>query len=200
LLQESRRALRAEFKRRRAALPPAARAAAAGAIARHVAATSWLSPRRNIGLYAARAPEVDTAALRALARRRQCNLYLPRVIDYHSRRLRYFRDTGSAHELSRFGIPEPAPRFPVPVTALSVVFLPLLSFDARGARLGSGAGYYDRLLAFRRHRVSWHRPLLVGLAYACQETPLIETHAHDVPLDAVVTEAGIRFFPRSVHP
>ena len=71
------------------------------------------------------------------------------------------------------------------------MFVPVLGFDARGTRLGSGAGYYDRLFAFRRQRVAWHRPLLIGLAYRCQQLPHIERHAIDVPLDLVVTEAGI---------
>jgi 5-formyltetrahydrofolate cyclo-ligase len=198
LASESRRTLRAELKRRRAALPPAIRAAAAESIRRHVAGGPWLITRRNIALYAARPPEVDTTALRALAHRRQCRVYLPRVIDYRQNRLRFFRD-GAADRINRFGIAEPAARFPISVTALSVVFLPLLGFDARGTRLGAGKGYYDRLLAFRRHRQSWHRPLLIGLAYACQEVAAIERHPHDVPLDAVVTEAGIRFFPWSVR-
>jgi 5-formyltetrahydrofolate cyclo-ligase len=75
-----------------------------------------------------------------------------------------------------------------------VVFLPLLGFDPEGTRLGSGAGYYDRVFAFRRRRHSWHRPLLVGLAYGCQQVEHIDLGRHDVPLDAVVTELGVQYF------
>jgi 5-formyltetrahydrofolate cyclo-ligase len=99
--------------------------------------------------------------------------------------------------INRHGIPEPITFKTLPVRWLSVVFVPLLGFDARGTRLGSGAGYYDRLLSYRRHRQSWHRPLLVGLAYSCQQWPLIERGHHDVPLDAVVTEEGITMFNAS---
>jgi 5-formyltetrahydrofolate cyclo-ligase len=197
LFYESRRALRAEFRRRRAALPAAVRVAADRAITRHLAGSSWLIAQRNIGLYASRPPEVDTSVLRALACRRQCRVYLPRIVDYPHAHMRFFRDDGTL-ELNRFGIVEPPARSPAPVTALSVVFLPLLGFDACGTRLGSGKGYYDRLLAFRRHRRSWLRPLMVGLAYSCQEAPVIEAYPHDIPLDVVVTEVGIRRFSRSV--
>jgi 5-formyltetrahydrofolate cyclo-ligase len=71
----------------------------------------------------------------------------------------------------------------------------VLGFDRDGTRLGSGAGYYDRLLSFRRLREHWRRPLLVGLAFSCQEIPRIEPAAHDVPLDAIVTEKGVIAFP-----
>ena len=41
------------------------------------------------------------------------------------------------------------------------------------------------------------KPLLVGLAFAAQELPFIPREDHDVPLDAVVTETGVRFFGRA---
>jgi 5-formyltetrahydrofolate cyclo-ligase len=82
----------------------------------------------------------------------------------------------------------------MPARSLSVVLMPLLGFDGAGTRLGSGAGYYDRVFAFRRRRHSWHRPLLVGVAFACQRVDHIELGRHDVPLDAIVTEQGVEYF------
>jgi 5-formyltetrahydrofolate cyclo-ligase len=70
-----------------------------------------------------------------------------------------------------------------------VVLMPLLGFDASGTRLGYGGGYYDRTLATLSNK-----PILVGLAYAAQEFDHIPREIHDVPLDAVVTEDGVRFF------
>ena len=58
-------------------------------------------------------------------------------------------------------------------------------------RLGTGGGYYDRAFAFRRWRSAWHVPRLVGLAYAFQQVERIAPAAHDVLLDAVVTDEGI---------
>jgi 5-formyltetrahydrofolate cyclo-ligase len=37
----------------------------------------------------------------------------------------------------------------------------------------------------------WRGPKLVGLAYDLQRVPRIESAAHDVPLDAVITETGV---------
>lgn len=188
---DARTLLRRQLRERRAQLPAAVRAAAARAVARHIASMPWLQRGRPIGAYAAVGTEIDAAPLITLALRRGCPPYLPRIVDYRHRRLRFARLRGGLANINRHGIPEPESHDYLPVRALAVVFVPVLGFDARGTRLGSGAGYYDRLFAFRRQRVAWHRPLLIGLAYRCQQLPHIERHAFDVPLDLVVTEAGI---------
>jgi hypothetical protein len=59
------------------------------------------------------------------------------------------------------------------------------------ARLGMGGGYYDRWLA--RPRAA-RRPLRVGFGFALQEARVVPATAHDVRLDAVVTERGLRRF------
>jgi 5-formyltetrahydrofolate cyclo-ligase len=71
------------------------------------------------------------------------------------------------------------------------VIVPLVGFDARGHRLGMGAGLYDRQFAFLRHRRAWRRPLLVGVAFEAQKVPRLAESAHDVQLDGVVTECGV---------
>lgn len=70
-----------------------------------------------------------------------------------------------------------------------IVVTPLLGFDKDGTRLGYGGGYYDRSLA------SWpQKPLLVGYAFGVQEFDHLPRDTHDVPLDMVVTENGVRRF------
>jgi 5-formyltetrahydrofolate cyclo-ligase len=70
-----------------------------------------------------------------------------------------------------------------------LVIIPLLGFDKTGTRLGFGKGYYDRTIA-----VMDKRPTLVGYAFAAQELDSIPREPHDVPLDYLVTEAGVRQF------
>ncbi|HTJ56214.1 MAG TPA: 5-formyltetrahydrofolate cyclo-ligase [Devosiaceae bacterium] len=82
-----------------------------------------------------------------------------------------------------------APSEQAPRVYPDVVLLPLLGFDATGTRLGYGGGYYDRTLAMLEKR-----PRIIGYAYSAQEMPAIPRQAHDLPLDAVVTEKGIRRF------
>lgn len=85
-----------------------------------------------------------------------------------------------------------APSDLAPRAVPDLVLMPLLGFDAAGTRLGYGGGYYDRTLATMARK-----PLLVGLAFDIQELSSIPRQDHDVPLDAVVTETGVRFFGHS---
>ena len=82
-----------------------------------------------------------------------------------------------------------APSDLAPRAEPDIVLMPLLGFDSAGTRLGYGGGYYDRTLASMSKK-----PLLIGLAYSAQELAHIPREDHDVPLDAVVTELGVRFF------
>lgn len=85
-----------------------------------------------------------------------------------------------------------APSDLAPRAEPDIVLMPLLGFDNSGTRLGYGGGYYDRTLAH-----IGKKPLLIGLAFAAQELAHVPREAHDVPLDAVVTESGVRFFGQS---
>jgi 5-formyltetrahydrofolate cyclo-ligase len=185
---------RRELRARRRDLPPAARRAAEAAIRAALARSPWLRPGNTVSLYVARGPEVGTDALRTLARERGCRVYLPRITDFTGQRMALFRDHGGPMRLNRFAIDEPLGSERLSPASLDVALMPLVGFDDDGNRLGNGAGYYDKLLAWRRGRRG--PPLLVGIAFECQRCPPLEPMPHDVPLDAVVTERGIRFFSR----
>jgi 5-formyltetrahydrofolate cyclo-ligase len=66
---------------------------------------------------------------------------------------------------------------------LDLVMVPGTAFDLRGARMGQGKGYYDRLLASARSNAP-----LVALAFDCQIFDEIPVAAHDVFMDLVLTE------------
>lgn len=97
--------------------------------------------------------------------------------------------SGDPVTLNRFGIPEPEAGGLAAASALDVVLVPLLGFDRRGHRLGSGGGFYDRSFGFRQSQPA--PPLLIGVAFACQELEAIEPEPWDVDLDWVVTEGGV---------
>lgn len=86
----------------------------------------------------------------------------------------------------RYGIPTPAAgEFLHPQALL----IPLVAFDASGYRLGYGGGFFDRTLA------SLHpRPLAIGVGFELARVETIYPEAHDEPLDAIVTEAGVMTF------
>ena len=73
-----------------------------------------------------------------------------------------------------------------------LVICPLLAYDAKGMRLGYGGGFYDRTI---RHLRKNKQTRYMGLAFSEQKSYHdLPSETHDVPLDAVLTEAGIRNF------
>jgi 5-formyltetrahydrofolate cyclo-ligase len=90
-----------------------------------------------------------------------------------------------------FGMLEPAGDEWIGARFLDTIFCAGVGFDRRGARLGHGAGFYDRALAFRRLRDHWRGPRLVGLAYAFQVVDHIPVTPNDVFMDLIVTDRGI---------
>lgn len=187
----SRAATRAAARALRRTLASGERARHAARITQWIAATGWLRAGRRIGLYAAIPPEVATSALLALAASRGCQVWLPRIVDYGERRMVMCRYRGGPLRRNRYGIGEPSAREIIDVRRLDVLLVPTLAFDDRGVRLGSGLGYYDRLLSWRLDPAAGRSPLLVGLAFACTRHPFLAATPHDVPLDVIVTEAGI---------
>jgi 5-formyltetrahydrofolate cyclo-ligase len=81
------------------------------------------------------------------------------------------------------GVREPRRRRPVEAADLDVVVVPGVAFDGAGARLGRGAGFYDRFLHALPARV-WR----VGVAFDLQILERVPTEGHDARLDLVVTE------------
>ena len=186
----ARRALRAELAARRRAVSPGERAAAAARATHHADQALHLRAGQRIALYCALPAELDSAPLIALAARRGCRIYLPRIDRRRTSRLMRFVGMGGALRRNRLGIGEPAGVGSIASRWLDLVFLPLVGFDTRGLRLGTGGGFYDRAFAYRQLRGSWRKPLLVGFGYSFQEVERLTAAPHDVLMDAVVTEKG----------
>jgi 5-formyltetrahydrofolate cyclo-ligase len=186
-----RKALRKTLRARRRSVSATERARVAQLIARNADRYLHLQQGWRIAVYASLPSELDTAPLIELARSRGCHLYVPRI-DRHSlgRKMRFVELTGRQRR-NRLGIHEPESSRMMGARWLDVVFLPLVGFDACGVRLGMGGGYYDRAFAFRRWRTAWHAPRLIGLAYSFQQVEGLTAAAHDVRLDAVITEERI---------
>jgi 5-formyltetrahydrofolate cyclo-ligase len=191
IFASDRKTMRRVLRLRRRGVPPAERNASARLIARHVDGWLRLRPSWRIALYAALPEELDSTPLIELARARGCRLYLPRIDRHSLGRKMQFVAMSERQRSNRLGIAEPEGSQIIGARWLDVVFLPLVGFDSRGVRLGTGGGYYDRAFAFRRWRKVWHTPQLVGLAYSFQQLDVIIPAAHDVLLDAVVTEKGV---------
>ncbi len=91
---------------------------------------------------------------------------------------------GAPMKAGVYGIPFPdATAVVLPDAAI----VPMNGFDGQGYRLGYGGGYFDRTLAALAPQ-----PIAIGIAFECARLPSITPQSHDIPMDFVVTEAGIQ--------
>lgn len=191
------RQLRRLLRQRRRNLPLRVRQAHAEAVADHLLRPQQLLRAQRIALYLAADGELSCEPLAARLRHLGKRIYLPVLRDPFQPKL-WFREhrLGEALIPNRFGIGEPAlhPGRQCPPRGLDLILMPLVGFDAQGGRLGMGGGFYDRTLEFRIRCPVWRRPRLIGLAHECQRVPHLPANPWDVPLDAVVTEAGLCWF------
>lgn len=141
---------------------------------------------RIVASYAARDHEIDPVLLAESLRARGHKIALP-VMTGKDRALAFrLHETPTPLIANLFGIREPP--LDAPVAEPDIVLVPLLAFDRRGNRLGTGGGYYDRTLrALREDK----KVTAVGLAFACQEVAVIPVESHDIALDRIVTELQV---------
>ncbi|PLQ02095.1 5-formyltetrahydrofolate cyclo-ligase [Cupriavidus pauculus] len=85
-----------------------------------------------------------------------------------------------------YGIPVPDDTEPVTPDAL---LIPCVGFSANKFRLGYGGGFYDRTLAALAGLGA--TPIAIGIGFGACEIPLV-AQAHDLPMDWLVTESGVR--------
>ena len=82
-------------------------------------------------------------------------------------------------------------KIPIPAEGPEVIpdvtLAPLVGWDAAGFRLGYGGGYFDRTLAALAPR-----PYAIGVGLQAARVQTIFPQPHDIAMDAIVTEAGLR--------
>ncbi len=88
-----------------------------------------------------------------------------------------------------YGIPEPIDGISIAPTVLQVVFVPLLTFDNSGHRVGYGKGFYDTFL-----KSCSPNCIKIGLSLFDPIDAITNVQEHDVSLDYCVTPQRIYEF------
>lgn len=192
--------LRQSMRAKRRALSPTEQTSAARALLSQLACTSLLRTSRRIACYLANDGEIDPWFVMDRLWSTGKQVYLPVLSRTAHDRLWFAAVTpDTRYRPNRFGIPEPIANETTLVRAqgLDLIFVPLVAFDAGGNRLGMGGGFYDKSLAFLQHRRHWYKPRLFGLAHDFQRVSALPTDAWDIPLDGIVTDAGVYFTARN---
>ncbi len=136
--------------------------------------------------------EADIRPLMARLEERGARLSLPVILD---RETIVFRELVAGQPMvdTGFGTTGPGPEAPIGDPDLLLV--PLAAFDDAGNRIGYGAGHYDR--AIERLRKKGRSPRLIGIAFDIQRVQSVPAEPHDVAVDAILTESGLKHFERA---
>lgn len=149
-------------------------------ITENLSSLEEFSAARDVFLYISDPIEVDTIRIADECLKNGKNVYCPVIRNGQIM-------PGQLNNISelkpgRFGIKEPQKiskkqRF-------DAMIIPGVVFDKNGARIGRGGGHFDRFLA----KTAGTR---IGLAFDFQIIDKIDSEAHDVPMDIIVTEQRI---------
>lgn len=91
--------------------------------------------------------------------------------------------SGEALARGVWNIPIPAEQRPC---LPDIVIAPVVGYDPACYRLGYGGGFFDRTLAAMPKK-----PRVIGIGYGMAKLSTIYPQMHDIPMDAIVTEAGV---------
>jgi len=176
-------ALRRHFREWRDGTPEPERAAASRSLCRELALFCSQREITRLGAFWPYGSEID---LRSLVQGHpEWTFYFPRVVSVRPPRLQWGQEP---LEPGRWGLLEPseAPHHDPPVQLLLV---PGLAFDPRGFRLGYGGGFYDTTLAQLPEGI-----LTLALGFECQRCGPLPVEPQDLPVQALLTEAGLSWF------
>jgi 5-formyltetrahydrofolate cyclo-ligase len=103
--------------------------------------------------------------------------------DFASRNMTHFLLTDNTKiKKNEYHIPEPIDGLEVPTNKIDVVFVPLLTFDKTGHRVGYGKGFYDKFLLECKPET-----IKIGLSFFETEEIIEDIFENDVKLDYCVS-------------
>ena len=179
-----RKEQRSALLARRIEAPRDSKKAWTAAVERYVREILGRMKPRTIGFYLPFKHEIDARPLVRGLHEQGWTAGLPVVIDKKGPLEFRFWKPGTLMTPGVYDIPVPAER---KVVKPDVLLVPLVGFDSANYRLGYGGGYYDRTLASMLPR-----PTTIGVGFELSRLQTVYPQPHDIPLDVVVTEAGVK--------
>ncbi|MBK8979560.1 MAG: 5-formyltetrahydrofolate cyclo-ligase [Planctomycetes bacterium] len=142
---------------------------------------------RTVFVYLAMQQEIDTTGLIEAAWREGRRVLAPKVDaarrEMHAVEVHHWGDCLPGYR----NLLEPVGTESFPAADIDLIVLPGLAFDAKGVRLGTGGGYYDRFLAHPEVRGT-----CCGFAYERQFLAQVPREQHDRTVHMLVTDEGVR--------
>lgn len=122
--------------------------------------------------------ELDTAPIIEAAWSENKKTVVPKIVNHQMIFVPF--DDGSSLQTGQLSIREPVTEVAVSANKIDLVIVPGLAFTRSGARLGFGAGYYDRFLVNYTGKT-------IALALSPQIKQNIPIEAHDQLIQEVLT-------------
>jgi 5-formyltetrahydrofolate cyclo-ligase len=146
-----------------------------------------LRSARTLMTYVTFRSEVDTRGLIAWALAASKTVAVPRVRGPRDMEAFRLRDPGQDLVCGTWDIPEPCDGLDeCAPEAIDLIVIPGAVFTADGGRIGYGGGFYDTYLHTLRPDVP-----RIALAFELQVIDALPREAHDLPVDAIVTEQRV---------
>jgi 5,10-methenyltetrahydrofolate synthetase len=178
-----RKSQRADLIGRRESTPDAERHAWNECITRHLVAGFEMPRQTVVGCCWPYKGEFDARFAVRTWRERGASAALPEVVNNKSP-LQFRRWwPGAPMKPGVYDIPVPDG---TEIVTPDVAIVPMNAFDAKGFRLGYGGGFFDSTLAACERRM-----IAIGVSYEMLRVETIHPQPHDIPMDFIVTEAGI---------
>ncbi|MFT5276930.1 MAG: 5-formyltetrahydrofolate cyclo-ligase [Glaciecola sp.] len=194
---QTRQGIRQAFRDKRLALSTEQQTSAACALVQQYKQSPLFEHATKVALYLSFNGEINTRALIDYLWSKQASVYVPVIHPFSKGHLLFQQYTASTPMIcNRFGIFEPKldSRFICPISALDILFTPLVAFDLKGNRLGMGGGFYDRTLASLGRTEVHAKPTLIGLAHDIQQTAELPIEHWDIPLPHILTSSKLHSF------
>lgn len=172
-------ALRREIRKKKASLTEAQIEAASLQLCKMLTQHPAYAKATALYGYLSYNQEVRTEPLLLQAQRDGKRVAVPKVFEDTMKFL--WLDDLSAVAPGYYGIPEPIANEPEAADDTALLLMPGLAFDPDGHRCGYGGGFYDRYLAAHRKHTT------IALCYDFQMFPHLDTDAHDIPVDIVLS-------------
>ena len=188
-IREKKQEIRDEVISKIASLKPEALEAKTKAIEERLFEFANFLEARIAMLYTPISPEVNTQEIIQRSDMYNKIIVLP-AFDEETRQMTLMKIDDPAKDLIEGprGNLEPNPERckVVPIDCLDIAIIPGLAMDEKGGRIGSGRGYYDRLIP--------NLPITtrkVGLVFEDQIISVAPMEAHDKHVDIVITESRV---------
>jgi 5-formyltetrahydrofolate cyclo-ligase len=163
---------------------------ASKAITNAIIKSNYFIEAESIGCYLSMNEEVNTKFLIEVIQKSGKSLFLPKIQpDATINFIQANKDT--KYSSNQYGIKEPLDNKGYDIKKIDLIIVPLVAFDSKGNRIGMGGGYYDKKFQYLNHNDI--KPILIGIAFDCQQFKKIQSDKWDVSLRCVFTESGCIF-------